>query len=162
MNILAKVIYGSKMYQLDNPDSDTDVKIIALPDLKDCLLMTGVKGGVQEDNNEIEEESFTLQRFLKVAKNSESIAIDLLHCSDNHILTTSSIFENLRKNKSKFYTKRMVGGLGYAKNMALKYGFRADRLNAAKELHKTLENAQSKGAGKLYQIWDELPIGEHY
>ena len=67
MDILAKVIYGSKMYQLDNPDSDTDVKIIALPDLKDCLLMTGVKGGVQEDNNEVEEESFTLQRFLKVA-----------------------------------------------------------------------------------------------
>ena len=164
MNLICKVLHGSRLYGLENPESDYDFKTISLPTMKDCLLMKATKQsfeGSDEENN-IEQESFCLQRFLKLAQNSESIVIDMLHCSDHHLISSSEIFEDLRKNKTKFYTKRMVGALGYAKNMALKYGFRADRLDAAKKLHVILENAQSKGVSRLYQIWDDLPDGEHY
>ena len=164
MNLICKVLHGSRLYSLESPDSDYDYKTISLPTMKDCLLMKATKQsfeGSDEENN-IEQESFCLQRFLKLAVNSESIVIDMLHCSDHHIITTSEIFEDLRKNKYRFYTKRMAGSLGFARNMALKYGFRADRLDAAKKLYDILINAQSKGVSRLYQLWDDLPSGEHY
>lgn len=162
MKILAKVIHGSHLYGLDGPNSDRDYKAIHLPPLEDCLYLQACKNTNSKDEvNDIENESFALQRFLQLASNSESIAIDLLHCSDNHILETSNIWEDLRLDRDKFYTKKMIGSLGYAKNMALKYGYRADRMEAAKNVYDYLRVAFQEGASRLYQCWDNLPFGEY-
>jgi predicted nucleotidyltransferase len=162
MKILAKVIHGSYLYGLNGPNSDKDFKAIHLPPFEDCLYLQACKNTNSKDEvNDIENESFALQRFLQLASNSESIVIDMLHSSDEHILETSKIWDELRFNKYKFYTKKMVGSLGYAKNMALKYGYRADRMEAAKNVYDYLRTAFQEGASRLYQCWDNLPFGEY-
>lgn len=168
MNIgktIVKVVHGSRLYGLAGPSSDTDYKGIHLPSRDDCLLGSICRNSQQTEhtqNGKIEFESFALQEFIKLLVNSESVALDMLHSSDNDIIgECHPIWKELRSNRKLFYTKSMVGSLGYAKNMALKYGFRADRMAALEKVLIFLKSAQNKGVGKLYQCWDDLPTGEH-
>lgn len=162
MKILAKCIHGSYLYGLNGDTSDHDFKGIFLPDIKDCLLMQATKNETKkivEENSEYE--NFALQVFLRLCQNSEDITIAMLHADDSKLLVDSDIFKYLRENRSRFYTKKMVGALGYAKNMALKYGFRADRMKSVEKVLAALKKAESLGVAKLHQCWDDLPTGEY-
>lgn len=164
MTPLARVIHGSKLYGLDGPQSDTDYKGLFLPGMDECLLMSASQSQNQstgEGASKVEYESFSLQRFLKLAANGEDCAITMLHVSPQHVLEDSPIYRTLRDNRSRFYTKRLKGSLGYAMNHAMKHGLRADRLVAVERVIVALEQAEAKGVGRLYQCWDDLPDGEH-
>lgn len=162
MKVICQVTHGSRLYGLAGPNSDYDYKSIHLPSAEDCLLMTATKTSNEKDEEaNIEHESFSLQRFLRLAMNSESIVIDMLHCNPEHTVINSVTWDYLRSNKKKFYTKKMAGSLGYAKNMALKYGIRADRMQAAENVLKALTDAQNAGVSRLHQCWDSLPDGQH-
>jgi hypothetical protein len=161
MKILGKCVHGSRLYDLHGDSSDFDFKSIFLPDVKECLLMRATKNETKkivEENSEYE--SFALQVFLRLCQNSEDITVAMLHADGDKVLFDSDIYKHLRENRSKFYTKRMIGSLGYARSMTLKYGFRADRMKAVEKVLEVLKLAESKGVGKLYQCWDDLPDGE--
>jgi hypothetical protein len=162
MKILAKCVHGSKLYGLDGPNSDTDYKAIFQSDLRDLILMRAAKNETKKISEDIEYEGFALQTFLNLACNAEDVAITMLHAPDNKIEVDSDIYKHLRKNKSKFYAKRMIGSLGYSKAQSAKYALRADRMNAVKNFIQILENARSKGVARVGQIWDDLPTGEYY
>lgn len=164
MTILAKVLAGSKLYRLDNANSDTDYKGLFLPPQEDCLLLRASRNLQQKSGEgaaKIEHESFALQEFLKLAANGEDVAVTMLHCADSDVIEGSSLWSTLRFNRSQFYTKRMVGSLGYAKSQSCKYAMRADRMAAVERVIALLEAAESKGVGRLSQCWDDLTEGEH-
>jgi hypothetical protein len=163
MNLIGKCIAGSRLYELHSDQSDYDYKAIFLPPLRDCILMEASKSENYKlkDGEHGEYEGFALQRFLRLAANSEDIVITMLHAKGNKILVDSDIYKFLRDNKSKFYTKQMIGALGYAKSMAFKYGFRADRMAAVEKCLNALKAGAAKGVAKVYQMWDDLPQGEH-
>jgi hypothetical protein len=161
MKILAKCIHGSRLYELHGEGSDHDFKSIFLPDASECLLMRATKNETKkivEENSEFE--SFALQVFLRLCQNSEDITISMLHAEGDKILVDSDVYKYLRNNKSKFYTKKMVGSLGYAKSMTLKYGYRADRMTSVEKVLNFVKVAEEKGIVKLFQCWDDLPEGE--
>lgn len=163
MKILGKCIHGSRLYELHGENSDHDFKSFFLPDYKECLLMRATKNEtkkVKEENAEYE--SFALQVFLRLCANAEDITVAMLHAEGNKILEDSDIYQFLRKNKEKFYTKRMVGSLGYAKSMSMKFALRADRMLAVEKFIGILKDAESKGVARMSQIWDSLPEGEYY
>ena len=165
MKILGKVLHGSRLYGLENEDSDHDFKSIHLPSLRDCMLMTATKvetKKIEDDSGKEEYESFALQKFLKLCVSAEDITIAMLHAPDNKVLIDSDIFKMLRDNRSKFYTKKMRGSLGYAKGQSAKYALRADRMNAVKRFLDILKEANDKGVARLYQIYDDLPDGQYY
>jgi RNA repair pathway DNA polymerase beta family len=162
MKILAKCIHGSKLYGLDGPESDTDFKAIFQPELRDLVLMQAAKNETKKISEDVEYEGFALQSFLNLAANSEDVAITMLHVQKSDILIDSDIYEYLRQNRSKFYTKKMIGSLGYAKAQASRFALRADRMNAVKKFIELLELANSKGVARVGQIWDDLPTGEYY
>ena len=162
MKILGKCIHGSRLYDLHGESSDHDFKGIFLPDIKECLLMRATKNETKkivEENSEFE--NFALQVFLRLCQNSEDITVAMLHAEGNKVLVDSDIYQYLRNNRTKFYTKRMTGSLGYARSMTLKYGFRADRMKAVEKVLAVLNKAESLGVAKLFQCWDELPEGEY-
>lgn len=164
MKILGKTIHGSKLYGLDGPNSDTDYKSIHLPNIEECLLLRASKNlrtVTGEGAAKEESESFALQEFLRLAANGEDVTIAMLHARDDQVLVDSDIFKEIRAKKHHFYTKRMVGALGYAKNMAFKYSLRADRMVAVEKVIAALEAARNKGVARLYQCWDDLPDGQH-
>ncbi len=129
MKILGKVIHGSKLYGLDSPSSDTDLKGIFLPDYKDCLLNRATHNIGSKDSNLNEEmELFSLQKFLQLCANGEDVCFTMLHAPDSKVLIDSDVYKYLRQNRKKFHTKKIIGSLGYARSMAVKFSLRADRM----------------------------------
>lgn len=162
MKILAKIVHGSHLYETNIPNlSDLDYKIIYLPEIKDCLLLK-VRSAWEEDKTLEQDTSyFSLQHFLDMARQGQSIAIELLSAPKEKWLSFSPIWEYLHKNRKLFYTKNMHSFLGYAKTMAHKYSSRIDRLqeteNILKVLDQTDQFSTTHNWGKLYEIWDQLP-----
>lgn len=160
MKILAKVIHGSKLYGLDGPNSDTDIKLIHLPSKEDCLLMRPCRNQHTKTGDH-EAESFALQEWLKLAANGESIVLDMLHASDDKVLESSPIWDKIQAQRKSFYTKHMRGALGFARSMAAKYGLRADRMETVERVITVLASMQDAGVGRIGQQWDRLPDLPH-
>lgn len=162
MNILAKVIHGSRLYRLHNQASDYDFKSIHLPTKEECLLFRACKNSRQQNpENKTEVESFALQEILRLAARSEGVALDMLHCNKEDIIINSPVFQYLLSNKIKFYTKNMIGALGYAKSQTTHYALKAERLEAVERTLDVLKQAHTDGVSRIYQIWNFLPKGKH-
>lgn len=162
MNILGKVIHGSKLYGLDGPNSDTDYKQFYQPSLEDLILMKADKTQRDEDEqNNTELEGFAVQVFGKLLCNAEDIVIAMLHVPTDKIIIDTPFFKTLRDNKEKFYTKRMSGMCGYCRGQAAKYSLRADRMLAVGNVLEILNKGITEGKSRIYQIYDELPESKH-
>lgn len=159
---IAKVYGGSKLYGLDGPNSDLDIKGIFIPDINELILRRAPHNITSKDEKlNIEYESFSIQSFLNHCATGQDVSIVMLHASKDKILEDSEVYQYLRENKYKFYTKRMIGSLGFAKSMAMKYSLRADRMNSVKKAIDKLQEFVSGGILKVAQAWEELPE-DHY
>jgi predicted nucleotidyltransferase len=162
------MIFGSKLYGTDTPDSDTDYKAIYLPSFSDVILgkikksiVENTKDGSASKNiaTDIDVETYSLHYFIDLACQGQTVAIDMLHAPPNMIINTSPIWGFIVANREKFYTKNLNAFIGYAQKQASKYGVKGSRLAAAKELLNILK-AQNKET-RLEDFWDTLPVGEH-
>lgn len=164
MKTLFKTIHGSRLYGLENDNSDHDYKSCFPPTLHDCLLLKAPKSISDKemvDGVKSEFEGFALQRFLDLAANGEDVTISMLHAPDSKVLSTSDIFEKIRQNRKLFYTKNMNGALGYARSMAAKYALRADRMDTVLKVIAIIEKMREKGVARLFQAWGDLPEMPH-
>lgn len=160
MTILARTVHGSRLYGLDGPGSDLDLKQIHLPPTRDCLLLRAARNVNTKDveaGTKVEHESFALQEFIALASRGEDVAICMLHAPEAHILQDSTIFQALRDKRHRFYTKRMAGMVGYCKGQAAKYALRADRLETVEQVINILEIMVARGVAKIGQEWDLFP-----
>jgi len=164
MNILAKIIAGSKLYGTSIPTSDNDFRSIYLPTLQECVLLKAKD--VIEDKSEEDTSIFSLQKFLRMCQEGQSIAIEILCAGPEHRISTSPFFEYIHDNRKLFFSKNMNSFIGYARNQSSKYTSRVDRLNEAEAIVKYLsENEYKKQhfsfpqqANKLSDVWEGLPI----
>jgi predicted nucleotidyltransferase len=165
MNILSRIKFGSFLYGTNVATSDNDFRAIYLPDIKDCILLK--VRDAWEDKSEEDTSYFSLQHFLKMAVEGQSIAIELLAASGNNICISSPIWDELHKNRKKFYSKNIKSFCGFARTMAGKYSSRIDRLNETenvlkvlslhKDDHKLNFGDEYPTPTKLRDIWNELP-----
>lgn len=169
-HILAKVVFGSKLYGTSVPTSDDDFRAVYLPTIQSLALQRAKDAW--EDKTEDDTSIFSLQHFCRLASEGQSIAIELLSAPDSAVKITSPIWEALSANRKKFYTKNMHSFLGYAKTMAGKYSARIDRLNDTDaalsvirarltEDHERFvrERGFLPGDGiRLSDVWDQLPV----
>lgn len=164
MNLLGKVIHGSRLYRLENAKSDWDYKGIFLPTSEECLLGRAphnVQRKEGEGPSKVEYEAFSLQEFLKLAARGEDVAFTMLHVQKEDVRLDTHIYGHLRSNRKRFYTKSMRGSVGYAKSMAAKYGLRADRMAAVERVISILSEMERDGVARLGQDWDRLTEGEY-
>ena len=163
MKTLAKTLHGSRLYGLENPKSDFDYKSIVLPSREDCFLFRAPRNVQSKEIInwvKVEYEGFALQEFLHLAARGEDVAITMLHTNDEAVLETSDVFQHLRANRSRFYTKKMAGMSGYCRGMAAKYALRADRMETVEKVYAFLSSIQAT-APRLADVWDELPNLPH-
>jgi len=169
---IMKCIHGSHLYGLDTPNSDMDYKGIFIPDLNDLLLSRAPKEMSRSTgNNDSKNTSgdtdvslFSLSYFIDMACKGETICIDMLHTPDEFLHVNSELWQFIRENRSKFYTKNMKAFLGYARKQAAKYGVKGSRMGALEEVHIFTMTNKNLGDARLYRldkVWDELPINEH-
>ncbi len=171
LNLICKIKFGSHLYGTETKDSDEDFKGIFLPDLdqillsrmnKSCSFMSK-KGEGKNTKDDIDIEIYSLHYFIKLACEGQTVAIDMLHAPKNMIVESNYIWNEIVKNKEKFYTKNLQAFVDYARRQASKYGIKGSRLNAAKEVIDFITTATKYFGGeeKLSEIWDNLPLGEH-
>lgn len=153
MNILSKVQYGSRLYGTQIESSDWDERVVFLPTIKDCVLLN--VRAAWEDKSENDKSVFSLQFFLDMLSTGQGVAIELICAPQNAVLQTSELWEDLRANRKKFFSKQMNGLVGFAKSQAKKYSNRIDRLRETEAILSVLKSNSGK---RLYSVWDDLPI----
>jgi hypothetical protein len=153
MNVLAKIQFGSKLYGTNVEGSDDDYRAIYLPSITDCIL--GRAKDAWEDKSEEDTSYFSIQHFCRLAVEGQSLAIELLAAPDSAVVANSPIWEILRQNRKRFYTKNMHSFLGFAKTMAGKYSARVDRLLETEAVIAALQGANENI--RLGDVWDVLP-----
>lgn len=166
MTTIMKCIFGSHLYGTSSPSSDMDYKGIFLPPIEDCILGKVPKSfskssgndKTKNTNEDIDEEIYSLQYFIQLACEGQTVALDMLHCNDGCLIETSEIWSEIVKNRKRFYTNNLSAFIGYARKQASKYSVIGSRLHTCE---KVIEFLKSKTDKKLSEIWDELPSIEH-
>lgn len=165
LNILCKTVFGSHLYGTNIEGSDTDIRGCFLPSYEDCYL--GKIRPVVNTIDSSDSQLFSLHKLMRLAAEGQSVAIELLFTPDDKTIQTSVIWEELKKHRNIFLTKKMKSFMGFAKTMALKYSARADRLSDVLMVRNFVRNwCNSVSApllgcdpldAKLFSIWDGLP-----
>lgn len=173
MKKIVRMVFGSHMYGLNTPNSDMDYKGIYLPELDDLLLGTHSKhishstGDDTSKNtaNDVDDEWFSLDEFIKLAVKGETVALDMMHV--NPALVTVEvdpehgwIWNDLVQKRDMFYTKNLKAYMGYVKRQAAKYGLKGSRIAAMREAINFLEKVQGREV-PLFSVWDSLPENEY-
>ena len=145
--IIANIVFGSHLYGTATKESDKDFKGVFLPSKEQILLgkipksynTTSKKGNATKNTSEdTDTEFYSLHYFIELACQGQTVALDILHAPKEMILVTTPIWEDLVKNREKFYTKNLSAFIGYAHRQVAKYGIRSGRLGNLREVIKTL------------------------
>jgi predicted nucleotidyltransferase len=167
MRIIVKMKFGAHLYGTATSDSDLDYKGIFLPTKEQLLLgcvpkshnySTG-KDYSRNTKNDVDTELYSLHYFIKLACAGQTVAMDMLHAPDSMILKKSKIWEEIVKNKQKFYTKNLKSFIDYARRQASKYGIKGSRINAALQVLEILKKEDP--SKKMKEVWSRLPRIEH-
>lgn len=168
LNIIVRMKFGSHLYGTANKKSDLDFKGIFLPTKEQIFLnqvpksyniQTKKDNDAKNTSDDIDTEIYSLQYFLKLALEGQTVALDMLHAPYNMLIESSHIWKEIVENREKFYTKNLKAFVGYARRQASKYGIKGSRLNAAGQIIIML-TAQDPEQ-KLSTVWDILPVEDH-
>lgn len=149
MNIV-KMKFGSHVYGTNVPTSDTDYKAIYIPSSEDILLQkikqtittstkkdSGVKNGPEDTDTEI----FSLDRYLKLLLEGQTVAIDMLFTPSNFFIgNTEPLWYAIKENKDKFLHSGILSFVGYCRTQANKYGIKGSRMSSLKTAIDWLES----------------------
>lgn len=136
---VCRIIFGSHLYGTNTPTSDTDFKSVHIPSADEILLQrvkssTGHKvirpEGVKNTPEAVDDESYSLQRYLSLLAEGQTVTIDMLFAPSP--LITSDLWDYIRSNKEKLLTKKSAAFVGYCRQQANKYGIKGSRVSAAK------------------------------
>lgn len=146
MKTIMKGYFGSHLYGTSTPESDTDFKEIFIPSARDILLGTAKNHTNFNTNNtaskngheDVDHELYSLKYWLELAKQGETVALDMLHTPANLVVHSDvpEVWKFIQQNRHRFYTTSMTSYLGYVRKQAGKYGVKGSRLA---ELKKVLE-----------------------
>jgi hypothetical protein len=139
MNLVVKIKFGSHLYGTDTPQSDVDYKSVYLPEARDIILQrvkdsvhTGKAKTAGEKNlpGDVDTEAFSLQRYLNLLAEGQTVAIDMLFAPKPEVSTT--LWQIIYANRERLLTKRSAAFVGYCRTQANKYGIKGSRVAAAK------------------------------
>lgn len=167
MKTIVRMNFGSHLYGTDTDQSDRDYKGVFLPSIEDCVLNrvpkslnSSTKSNSEKNTaNDVDEEMYSLQYFLRLALNGEMIVIDMIHAPMKSIIKTTETWERIHAHRRRFYSKNLAGYLGYIRKQTAKYSIKGSRLKAMEELIETLSSYNDKD--KLVVAWGNLPINDY-
>lgn len=147
---IVTIQFGSHLYGTSTPESDLDFKAVHLPGARDIILQRAPNSvstkrekaeGEKNFVGEVDEESYSLQRFLELLAQGQTVAIDMLFAPHTSLIRTSFVWEHICANRARLLTKKSVAFVGYCRTQANKYGIKGSRVAAAKEATEFFEAA---------------------
>jgi hypothetical protein len=171
VNSIVEFKFGSHLYGTDTPKSDLDFKRIYLPSAKEIVLgtykesinTTRNKAKFERNNaGDTDIETFSLDRFLDLLMEGQTVALDMLFTPPEMITFTGgrAIFKEIYDNRDKLLTRNVNAFVGYARRQAAVYGIKGSRLDSLKrtmELLNSLDNHDTVGkhADKVFALVKE-------
>lgn len=147
---VVKMKFGSHLYGTDTPSSDLDFKSVYIPDAE-AILLQRVKASIKhapekafgEKNaaGDVDDDNYSLQRYLSLLIEGQTVALDMLFAPDRVLIETSPVWEMLRANTPRLLTKKSLAFVGYCRQQANKYGIKGSRVSAAKLIADLFEKA---------------------
>jgi hypothetical protein len=142
MRKLVTIKFGSHLYGTTTPASDLDFKSVHVPTPRDILLQRA-KGSInsarmkaEKEKNlpgEVEEESYSLSRFLELASEGQTVSLDVLFAPEWSMTEPPSAeWRHIIQNRSRLLTKKSAAFIGYCRKQANKYGIKGSRVAAAR------------------------------
>ena len=142
MRKIVDIKFGSHLYGTSTPESDVDFKSVYIPARNDILLQR-VKGSItnqrpknQGEKNyagEVDQESYSLQRFLHLAAEGQTVALDILFAPEWAMVQPPSLeWVEITANRQKLLTRKSAAFVGYCRTQANKYGIKGSRVAAAR------------------------------
>lgn len=144
MRKIVEIKFGSHLYGTATENSDIDIKSIYIPDPKDIILQR-VRGSISNKRHkepgekniagEIDEECFSLQRYLQLLSEGQTVALDMMFSPKQSIICEGFIsgeWAYITENKHKFLSKKSAAFVGYCRQQANKYGIKGSRVAAVR------------------------------
>jgi predicted nucleotidyltransferase len=167
MNALVKAIAGSHLFGTNTPASDKDFKGVYLPSKEDILLGTAKSSVNTKTNNsgskntkdDVDVEFYSLQKFMQMLYEGQTVALELLWTPEDQIISTSPFWEELRSHRTELLHRKVTSFVGYCKTQADKYGVKGSRMGVvARSLHflNGLTNLQRHEHSRMHEVWRDL------
>lgn len=168
MRKIVSIKFGSHLYGTSTPQSDVDLKSVYVPAARDILLQR-VKGSINNQRpknageknyaGEIDEESYSLQRFLGLASEGQTVALDVLFAPEwSMTAPPSPEWLEVIANRPKILTRKSAAFVGYCRQQANKYGIKGSRVAASRLALKVLDDEMAAlgTTAKLRDIGDYI------
>ncbi|TJW14433.1 MAG: hypothetical protein E5W82_10680 [Mesorhizobium sp.] len=153
MRQIVRIKFGSHLYGTSTPQSDIDFKSVFIPDGRSILLqrakntINDQRPKAEREKNyagEVEEERFSLQRFLGLLAEGQTVALDVLFAPEWAMTDDPSWhWQEIIDNRDRLLTRKSAAFIGYARQQAAKYGIRGSRVAAARAALALLNAALS-------------------
>lgn len=167
MKVLIKTYAGSHLFGTSTPESDTDYKGVFIPSERDIILgrdsdtiqqSTG-EADSKNSKDDVDVELYRLKKFLKMLRNGDTAAIELLFTPEEMIVEKSVLWEHIVAERHNLISRKIKGVIGYARHQANKYGIKGIRLNDLDVAIKTLKEIEKEldfDNPKLKHKWEEV------
>ncbi len=148
MNLIVEMRAGSHLYGTATALSDVDYKAVYVPEARDILLqrvrdtITETRPKATGERNapgDVDRETFSLQRYLALLAEGQTVALDMLFAPDTAMVRTPSpLWREIQANTPRLVTRRASLFVRYCRQQANRYGIRGSRVAAARQALATL------------------------
>lgn len=149
MRTIVRIKFGSHLYGTETPHSDVDYKSVFVPAARDILLQR-VKGSISNQRpkaegeknyaGEVDEEAYSLQRFLSLAAEGQTVALDALFAPLWAMTELPAPeWREIEANRHRLLTRKSAAFVGYCRQQANKYGIKGSRVAAARTAYTLLD-----------------------
>jgi hypothetical protein len=143
MKLIFRCKFGSHLYGTNTENSDLDYKSVFIPEPRDLILQkapktisTSTKAGSVNKNtaDDVDDESFSVQQYIKLLLEGQTGALDMLFCPDDLIIHKTLEWDLIKLSKDKFLHSGTSAFVGYTKQQAAKYGVKGFRVSALRDI----------------------------
>lgn len=175
MRTIVSIKFGSHLYGTATPASDLDLKAVHVPSARDIVLQRA-KGSITQHRQkpereknlpgEIDSESYSLQRFLGLAAEGQTVALDVLFAPEWSMTEPPAPeWLEVMANRSRLLTRKSAAFVGYCRQQANKYGIKGSRVAASRAALTLLADLEAQH-GTTAKLKDFAPqvealLGEH-
>jgi len=166
---VVRMLFGSHLYGTSTQASDHDYKSVFVPGSRDILLQR-VMGTLQKTRekargernmpSDVDEEAFSLQRYLGLVAAGQTVAMDMLFAPQNMFIgEPQPIWCAITGNRHRLVSRRAGSFVGYCRTQANKYGIKGSRVHAVRNIVEWFDAAISEHGhlAKVGAAADSLP-----
>ena len=161
---IVKMLFGSHVYGCNTPTSDTDYKGVYIPDADDILLgrqpktsvtLSTGQGMTKNSKDDVDDEMFTLQGFLRMVAEGQVVALDMVFTPDEFITESTPLWNEVRQFcLDHLLSKTTTAYVGYCRKQAGKYGIKGSRVGEVRGILDLLKTFDQNA--KLFEYADAL------